>query len=48
MLRFLSTIALRDFSKGWYVTTNGIPFILLFLLLLFCLNDTHMEELALY
>ena len=34
ILRFLSIIAIRDFSKGWYVTTNANLFILLFLSLL--------------
>ena len=38
ILRFLSVIAWRDFSKGCYVTTYGIPFILWCLSLLFNLS----------
>ena len=38
ILRFLSIIARRDFSKGCYVTTYGIPFILWCLSLLFNLS----------
>ena len=36
--KFLSIIAWRDFSKGCYVTTYGIPFILWCLSLLFNLS----------
>ena len=45
LLKFLSMIPLRNLSKGWYLTTSGIPFILWFLSLLFSLK---FENLALF